>query len=227
MLEGLPRLEDFLALVEGFYARYGYLAVFFGALCENTALFGLVFPGGTMVLLGAVYARMGHLSLPLVILLGWLGTFLGASIDYWAGRRGVHRVLARLPVGDHRDRGLREAQGWLDRYGLPTFLLAHFVGHTRSLAAVTAGVSHLPYWRFAVYELVAALLWNAVYCVAGYALAANIELVERTFGRVGLVVVLAVGGLVVWQIARRWPALQRSWRGWRARSRPEPSDEGG
>ena len=55
------------------YGTWGYPLVLVGALLENTALLGLVLPGGSLVLLGAVYAQQGVLALPLVLVLGTLG----------------------------------------------------------------------------------------------------------------------------------------------------------
>ena len=39
------------------YDTWGYPIVLIGALLENTALLGLILPGGSLVLLGAVYAQ--------------------------------------------------------------------------------------------------------------------------------------------------------------------------
>jgi membrane protein DedA with SNARE-associated domain len=66
--------------------------VFLGTLGENTAFPGLLLPGNSLALLGAMYARLGTLQLGWVILLATLGTVLGYHIDYLFGRF----VLARL-----------------------------------------------------------------------------------------------------------------------------------
>ena len=79
-------LYAWIELLGDFYDHYGYETVFLGALFENTALLGLVFPGGTLALLGAFYARQGTLSLSWVIALATLGTVLGYHVDYLLGR---------------------------------------------------------------------------------------------------------------------------------------------
>lgn len=52
-------LSEWLALIGRFYDGYGYPLVLVAAALENTFLVTLIFPGGTMVLLGGVYAGLG------------------------------------------------------------------------------------------------------------------------------------------------------------------------
>lgn len=187
------------------YERFGYGAVLLGALAENTFLLGLVVPGGTVVLLGAFYAAQGRLALPLVFLLAWLGTFLGATLDYLFGRYLLGRVRLPSRWQARLDEGLDQTRGWLQRRGAYALLLAHFIGHIRSFVAVSAGVSHLPYWRFALYELLASGLWTFLFCLAGYWLADNLQLVERIFNRAGLI----LGAVIVLLAVVRWWAKRR------------------
>src|SRR2546426_1161592 len=75
-MQALP-LNEWIELLGEFYNQYGYLTVFLGTLGENTALLGLLLPGNSLALLGAMYARLGTLNLGLVIFLATLGTVLG------------------------------------------------------------------------------------------------------------------------------------------------------
>ena len=95
-LPRLPTLTEWIALLGGFYEGWGYPLVLAAAALENTLLVTFFFPGGTMVLLGGVYSRVGTLELPLVILVGWIGTFLGASFDFAVGRLGERGPFARV-----------------------------------------------------------------------------------------------------------------------------------
>ncbi len=190
-------VEAAIEFLKGYYASFGYWIVFIGALTENTFLLGLVMPGGTMVLLGAFYARLGYLSLPLVILLGWAGMFLGTSFDYWAGRKGLQPLLWRVALLRRYRKDLAKARILMVRYGLLAIIVAHFIGHLRSFVALSSGASRVPYRRFAMYEIVAAGLWNVLYCGLGYLLAENLSLLEWVYSRVGwgllaLVVLLVV-----------------------------------
>ena len=65
---------------------------------------GNILPGSTMLILGAVFAAQGKLSLPLVILLGWLGMFLGCCTDYWLGRAGLWWLVENTRSGARQTR---------------------------------------------------------------------------------------------------------------------------
>ena len=90
-------MPDTHALIDGMqsaYATWGYPIVFLGAMLENTILLGFLLPGGTLVVLGAAYAQNGSMELPLVAVLAWAGTVLGASLDFALGRFGLRSRLA-------------------------------------------------------------------------------------------------------------------------------------
>jgi membrane protein DedA with SNARE-associated domain len=184
----LPDLHHLIDALRAAYGAWGYPLILVGALLENTALLGLVLPGGSLVLLGAVYAQQGTLALPLVLLLGWLGMILGTGVDYALGRWGLRSALGRTRFVARLEPKLAEAERFLERYGMWALLLAHFIGHVRSFVAITAGASRLPYRRFLLYEAIAALAWNIVFVGAGYLAGENLGLLQRLSGGAGLAV---------------------------------------
>jgi membrane-associated protein len=209
-LPRLPTLTEWIALLGGFYEGWGYPLVLVAAALENTLLVTFFFPGGTMVLLGGVYSRIGTLELPLVILVGWIGTFLGASFDFAVGRLGERGPFARVLRRRELQPPLKRARALLDRYGFLALMGGHFVSQIRSLVAVAAGATGMPYWRFALYEAPAALAWATAYGIGGYALADQLPLFEQIMSRFGWAVALAVGAFMAWKF---WAP---------ARSSPEP-----
>lgn len=189
------------------YNQWGYLIVFLGVLGENTAVLGLVLPGGTLALLGAFYARQGTLALPLVILFAWLGTTIGYSTDYLLGRYALGRVAPRVMSSRLGRRlrlagRLRQARRLLARHGGKAIMISHTFGHLRSFVALTAGMSHMRYRRFLAFELVAALLWNTGYCLLGYLAGAERERLQMFIERGGWIalIVLALAYLF-WRFA--------------------------
>lgn len=183
-------MHQLLETLSAAYATWGYPLVLVGALLENTVLLGLLLPGGSLVLLGAVYAQQGTMLLPLVLALGWLGMVLGTSLDYALGRWGLRSALGHTRLMARLEPRLAEAERFLERYGAVALLLAHFIGHVRSFVAITAGAGRLPYRRFLLFEGIAALAWNLVFVGAGYLIGQNLDLVQRFLGGAGLGVAL-------------------------------------
>jgi len=210
-------IKEWIAIVGEWYGTYGYLLVFAGALAENTALLGLLLPGGTLAALGALYARLGTLNLAWVIILAWLGTVLGYHVDYLLGRYPLGRIMSHwggTPLGRRFRIGarVRLARRFLVKHGGKAILLSHTAGHLRSFVALSAGATHMPYARFLAFELVAALLWNSVFCAVGYIVGTELERILSIFERVGWIslALLSAGLLLGYLVRARVLARRRA-----------------
>lgn len=201
-------LQEWIRGLGTVYDTWGYLFVFLGTLVENTALLGLILPGGTLALLGAFYARLGTLNLGLVIVFAWLGTVLGYHCDYLFGRFVLGRVLPRWSVSRLGRRirlagRMRLARMFLTKHGGKAILLSHLVGHLRSFIALSAGMTRMSYLRFLLFELLAALLWNTLYSLLGYFIAIEIDtllvVIERAGWGIAGAIILIAG---IWYIRR-------------------------
>jgi membrane protein DedA with SNARE-associated domain len=203
-------MTEIIDFLKQYYTTWGYLIVLVGAYLENTALLGLILPGGTLILLGALYAKLGYLSLPLVVVCGFVGMFLGSSTDFWIGWLGLHRVFERTRFWPRVEKNLEKGRAFMDKYGGWAIFFSHFVGHLRAFVALTAGMSHYRYRNFAMFDSIAALIWNIIYCTLGYLLADNIELIERIYGRVGIGLLIAlVVAFIGWKIWQRYRERHR------------------
>lgn len=200
-------INDLINALAPLYDQWGYLLVFLGTLGENTALLGLVLPGGTLALLGAFYARQGTLALPLVIFFAWMGTVAGYHTDYLLGRfvlgPAAPRVLTSRLGRRFRLAGrMRQARMLLSKHGGKAILISHTIGHVRSFVALTAGATHMRYRRFLAFELVAALLWNTGYCLLGYLVGAERERLQTILERGGWVVLaVLLAAYLFWRYA--------------------------
>jgi membrane protein DedA with SNARE-associated domain len=187
-------MNEWIKLLGEFYNQYGYLAVFLGTLGENTALLGLLLPGNSLALLGAVYARLGMLNLGWVIFLASLGTILGYHLDYLLGRFVLARVARQWSTSGLGRRvrlagRLRLARRLITKHGGKAILISHLIGHLRSFVALSAGMTRMNYLRFLGYELVAASLWNIAFCFLGYLLAAEIDRLQTLIERGGWAII--------------------------------------
>lgn len=217
----MPNTASLIDALGNLYSQYGYMLVFLGALAENTAVLGLVLPGGTLALLGAFYARQGTLNLGWVIALAWAGTVLGYHVDYLLGRFVLSGTLDRWGRTRFGRRmrlpgRMRQARKLLNRHGGKAILISHTVGHVRSFVALSAGATHMRYRRFLAFELVAALLWNIAYGLLGYAIGTQYEqlqiLIERSgWVLLGSVIALFLGWRYAWPHVPGWWKAARRW----------------
>jgi undecaprenyl-diphosphatase len=201
----LDQIIDFLRPYLG--PPWGYAIVFAATFLENSVGAGVIVPGETLVIIGGFYARIGDLWLPGVATVAIVGAVLGDNLGYWIGRRYgrgfLERHGRRLFVTPER---LEAAEGYYRRYGGRTVFLGRFIPVVRSVGFIVAGVAHMEWRRFIVYDVAGAVIWGIGHSVLGYALGASYQRWEPYVTPVGiglLVVLLLLIGASKLLAARR------------------------
>ena len=149
---------------------YGLFLLFVLVAMESA---GVPLPGETALITAAVLASQGHYSIVWVIVVAAAGAIIGDNIGYWLGRIGGRALLRRIPiVRDHFERILPPAERFFRQHGSKTVFIARFVAILRVTSAWLAGISHMPWWRF--------LMWNAA---GGIVWAVGVGLIAFELGR--------------------------------------------
>jgi undecaprenyl-diphosphatase len=187
----LDRIIEFLEPYLG--VPWGYVIVGLATFLENSIGAGVIVPGETLVIVGGFYARIGELWLPGVMLVAIVGAVLGDNLGYWIGRRYGREFLERhgrkLFITPER---LVLAERYYERHGGKTVFFGRFIPVVRSVGFILAGVAHMEWKRFFVYDVAGAVIWAVGHSLLGYGLGASYERWERyatPFG-LGLLVVL-------------------------------------
>lgn len=180
-----------LALFVSVPPTLGYVAVFL-LLAGETA--GLLVPGETALIVAAVLASHGKLSLPLVIAAGAAGAIVGDNVGYLIGGRALRWLLTR----GGRGRASREAfvargERFFAKHGPKAVFLARFLPGLRLTGAWFAGASRMSWWRFAFWNALGGTVWAAAVAILSY------ELGNAAGGLLGLVgtVVLVAGAFLL------------------------------
>jgi membrane protein DedA with SNARE-associated domain len=179
-------------------SQIGYAAL--GGLILGESA-GLPLPGETALITAGGLVAAGHLSLPLVIVVGALAAITGDTVGYWLGRRGGRALLLRDGFGaTHRRHAVRRADRFFARYGAATVFFGRWVPGVRIVAAVMAGASRMPWPRFALANAAGAFAW-----------AATVATLAMLAGPAGSVVLAAAGlSLGAITLAVGWWAHRRS-----------------
>jgi membrane protein DedA with SNARE-associated domain len=168
-------------MIAEFITTYGYLAVLLGTLLE----------GETILLAAGFACHQGLMDWRLVFLLALFGATLGDQGAFLIGRWKGTQLLSRFPS---LGRTLPRVNALLDRYHTPVILLLRFTYGMRIAGPVLLGMGELPLRRFALLNLIGAVVWVMLVTLAGYlfgttvaALLTNVREVEE----------LLFGGLLV------------------------------
>ena len=189
--------ELFKHLVE----RYGYVAV---ALLVTLEGFGIPLPGETAVVTAAAFAATGSLGIVGVVVSATIGSVLGGSGGYWIGRRGGRGLLVRyghlIRLSPEK---LAQTEHYFTHHGMKTVFFARFVALLRIFGALLAGVAHMPFATFSLVNMAGGALWASAFSALGYLFGKNLPLLERSLGRVSLVISILVVAVVGYIIFRR------------------------
>ncbi len=190
-------------LLRDYLAHYGYWAVAAALLLENA---GLPVPGETMLLLASFMAfSQHHLRLPYIILVGVCAATIGDNLGFLLGHYGGEPLLERYRKVPRVHRTLARAERLIQRYGSFAIFIARFIAGMRIIAGPLAGVLHMPWRKFVVFNFLGAAVWVTVISSVGYFFGRHWEELARTMRGINAAVLLAAVLLIVffWWRQRR------------------------
>jgi membrane-associated protein len=147
-------------------------------------------PGDSLLFAaGALAATPGS---PLSV--GWLFLLLagaavgGNTVNYSVGRLFGDRLAARFPR-IIKPKYLERTHAFYEKYGGETIIITRFVPIVRTFAPFVAGVGHMTYLRFSVYNFLGGVLWVCLLLFGGYWFG-QLNFVKNHFGIVELAIII-------------------------------------
>lgn len=196
-----PQLPGVLHSLQPTLDHYGYLAVAGLVLLED---FGVPVPGETVLILGAVYAGTGRLSVWLVGLLAFvaavLGDNIGFAIGHFGGRPLIERYGRYILLTPER---YVKVTDFFERKGASIIIVARFVEGLRQANGIVAGSTGMHWARFLIFNVIGAALWVAVWTSIGYFSGNHITSIYNTATQYSVYFGIGVGILIVGYIALR------------------------
>jgi membrane protein DedA with SNARE-associated domain len=178
---------------------YG-LVLLFALIAAESA--GVPLPGETALIAAAILAERGHYSIVWVIVVAAAAAIIGDNIGYWIGRTGGRALLERWgPVRRYAQRALPPGERFFARHGGKTVFIGRFVAVLRVTAAWLAGITHMSWWRFFLWNAAGGIVWaTGVSLLAFYFGKAAADAVA-TYGVYALIVIV-VGAVIAFIVMR-------------------------
>jgi membrane-associated protein len=169
---------------------------------------GLPVPGETSLIVAAVLASQGRLSLPLVIVAAAAAAILGDNVGYLLGRRGGHWLLtAAGPWRETRARARERGEAFFARHGPKAVFFGRWLPWLRVFSAWLAGTSRMPWRRFMLWNALGGVAWAASVGTAAYLAGAG---GARVIAAAGMALTVAIGALLA-ALALRHLRGPRAW----------------
>ena len=155
-------------------------------------------PGETALITAALFARPEHhhWSLLSVIVVAAAAAIIGDNVGYLLGRYGGRSLINRWGfIQRYAEKALPPSERFFAKHGAKTVFFGRFIAVLRVTAAWLAGLSHMQWWRFFLWNAAGGIVWAiGVSLLAYWAGKAVAEAVSK-YGLYGVLVLLVLGVL--------------------------------
>jgi membrane protein DedA with SNARE-associated domain len=135
----------------------------------------------------------GRMSLTGVVVAGTVGSWVGASVMYWASRLLGRPLLMRygryVMITPEK---IEKAEAWSAHYGVMGVFISRLLPVIRHLIGIPAGVVRLNFWWYSLVTIAGSAIWCSVLAWIGVTAGQDPELMAGNVHRISL----WVGGLM-------------------------------
>ena len=183
------------------FGPWALLVVCLIVFAETGLLVGFILPGDTLLIITGVLTFTGTMiddpagiQIPIwwVCLAISLAAFLGGEVGYLIGHKAGPRIFERKESGLFSRENVERTNKFFTRFGPVAIILARFVPIVRTFAPVAAGVGHMNYRRYSLYNAVGALIWGSGLTYLGFLLGYIPWLKDLVVEYIDLILILAV-----------------------------------
>jgi membrane-associated protein len=171
---------------------------------ETGLLIGFLLPGDTLLIISGLLTHtvdVFGVNIWVVSGLIALAAFVGGEVGYLIGHKGGPAVFERKESGLFSRHNVERTNAFFERFGGITIVLARFVPVVRTFAPVAAGVGHMSWKRYSLYNLIGAVLWGFGLTMFGYVIAYIPFVRDVVTQYIDLILLAAVAGtalIVLW-----------------------------
>jgi membrane protein DedA with SNARE-associated domain len=154
-----------------------------------------------------VLAYQGHLSLPLVIIIGTAAELAGSSTAYGLGRLGGRHTVERYRrylLMTRKD--VTRVERFFDGRGAWSVAVARVIPLVRAFAGLVAGLMEVPAAPFEIFNLIGTVVWASALSLIGYELGSDWTSASKNFSHASDLLAAVVVLLLVVLVAHK--ALQ-------------------
>ncbi len=202
-------MQYIISIIVGVVDKMGYLGIVAAMFLESSFF---PFPSELILPPAGYLASQGKMELWAVVLLGTLGSILGAGFNYWIslalGRPLILRLGRYLGL---TERAYLRAEEFFRRHGEISTFVGRLIPGLRQYISLPAGLAHMSIPRFIGFTGLGAGIWASVLSLVGYFIGNNQELVAKSLHRVtiymGIGVAVLVIAYLIWYKRRKEPSV--------------------
>lgn len=186
-------------------SRMGYGGIVAAMFLESSFF---PFPSELVLPPAGYLASQGKMELWIVVLLGIVGSILGALFNYWISLRLGRPLILRFGryVG-LTERAYDRAEHVFRRHGEISTFVGRLIPGLRQYISLPAGLARMPSGKFLLFTGLGAGIWASILSLVGYVIGNNQVLIAHSLHRITIYtgggIVLLVVLYILWYRHRR------------------------
>ena len=190
-----------------FLIHHGHAVLFAWVLVEQL---GVPVPAMPLLLAAGALAGTGQLNFFACLLLAVLGAVTSDAVWFQLGRhRGIHILQLLCRISLEPDSCVRRTEGIFSKQGARSLLVAKFLPGLGLVTPPLAGIFHMRFRRFLLFDTLGSMLWAGAFLGLGYVFAGQIERLAASLASLGgWLLALLIGALAAY-IGHKFVARQR------------------
>lgn len=199
VIDFILHIDVHLAELVADYGVWVYAILFLILFCETGLVVTPFLPGDSLLFVAGALASLetNDINVHLMVVLMLIAAILGDAVNYTIGRLFGDRLFSNPDSKIFRRSYLDKTHVFYEKHGGKTIILARFVPIVRTFAPFVAGMGHMSYRQFALYNVTGALLWVLSFTYAGYFFG-TIPMIQENLKLliVGIIVVSILPGVI-------------------------------
>jgi membrane protein DedA with SNARE-associated domain len=190
-----------------FLIQHGYVVLLVWVFAEQV---GIPVPAMPLLLAAGALAGTGQLNWFSSVFFAVLGAVVADSIWFQLGRHKGIKILQLLcRISLEPDSCVRRTEGIFSKQGARSLLVAKFVPGLGIVTPPLAGIFHMRFRRFLLYDALGSFFWAGAFTGLGFVFSGQIERLAAALASLGgWLLVLVVGALAAY-IGYKYVARQR------------------
>lgn len=172
--------------------HWSYLVLWIVIFCETGLVVTPFLPGDSFLFAIGALSATGTWNIFWIWILLCLAAVLGDTVNYSIGHAlGTHikakQKFLGIPI---KPEHIAKTEAFYAKYGAKAIVLARFLPIIRTFAPFVAGMAHMDYKTFAIWNIAGGVTWVSIFLGLGYFFG-NLPVVKERFGIV-IIAIIAI-----------------------------------
>ena len=188
LIDFILHIDDHLVELVSTYGTETYLFLFLIIFVETGVVIMPFLPGDSLIFAGAALSANGSLNIFILFFVVFFAAVIGDTVNYHIGKAFGNKLINwnnRFIKKEY----IEKTSHFFERHGGKSIIIARFVPIIRTFAPFVAGIGKMHYLKFLSYNVIGAVLWVLLFCIAGF-LFGNIPFVKDNFSIVIIAIIL-------------------------------------